>query len=665
MITAAYNHTAARPVRALSRRAWQAARPGGGLAGWVATALGTLAIAGVSTLFLALPREDTVITLGLLVLSLFCVLRAPVAGVFITVGSTIVIDTFGSPYIQTYLSEMGFFANMSNLGLSKALLVSMFEVIVTTALGRVIVERLHTHQPITGGPLGLPVGAFTAMVLVGELNCLATGGDFKISLWEIRPLLYFSLLYFLAVNTIRKPEQIRTLLWVVVIGTIFRSLDGIGRYLMIPPDLRAKLETIIEHDDSLFLASYFGLVAGAILWRAHLPRRLLPLLLVGMPPIGLMMGLNGRRAVFLSLGLIAVVLVPFIWISLRSAMQRRYYAYALAALALLGLVYLGAFWNSRSAIGKPAQAVRSVFQPDERDYLSNLYRDQENANLRATIARSPIIGIGFGKPMVVVERMVNLQGMWALQLYMPHNNMLWLWERMGIIGFAAFWAMMGSILLLVSASVRLGVAQYGRLRRIEWDITHPRMRNAECGVRNENGNGGQATTEPSPTGRGKMNNAWESEARGQNLIRDRQPPAPNVIPHSALRTPQLGVVRRQLGVWAEFLVFAYLLLAALVTQASLAVVDQGLMSFRLAPYVGALVGSLAAIWCVYARQTAASLVAEGAQQAAGTKPELAPHHGAAPPPAPAGDPPQAKSQNPQSEEEPRVYRRRVRYLSGA
>src|SRR5215203_5218818 len=202
MITAAYHNAATRPVRALSRRVVQAARPGGGLVGWIATAGCTLAIAGVSTLFLALPRVDTVITLGLLVVSLFCVLRAPVVGVFLTAGSTIIIDTFGSPYVQTFLSEMGFFANMSNLGLSKALLISMFEVIVATALGRMIVERLHTRQPITGGPLGLPVGVMTAMIVVGELNCLATGGDFKISLWEIRPLLYFALLYFLAVNTI-------------------------------------------------------------------------------------------------------------------------------------------------------------------------------------------------------------------------------------------------------------------------------------------------------------------------------------------------------------------------------------------------------------------------------------------------------------------------------
>ena len=63
---------------------------------------------GVSTLFLALPRVDTVVTLGLLVVSLFCVLRAPVVGVFLTAGSTIIIDTFSSPHVQTFLSDMGF-----------------------------------------------------------------------------------------------------------------------------------------------------------------------------------------------------------------------------------------------------------------------------------------------------------------------------------------------------------------------------------------------------------------------------------------------------------------------------------------------------------------------------------------------------------------------------
>jgi hypothetical protein len=221
-------------------------------------------------------------------------------------------------------------------------------------------------------------------------------------------------------------------------------------------------------------------------------------------------------------------------------MQRRFLI-GLAVFGVVGLVYTAVFWNIHGPLAEPAQAVRSYFQPDDRDYQSNLYRDQENTNLRATIAHSPIIGVGFGKEFDIVTYMVDLRAAWPLQRYMPHNNQLWVWMRTGWLGFGIFWSMVGATVLLVVTSLRLGT---NRLRRL-WSLEH-------------------------------------------HLI------AP------LAGDPATGAARRRAQQeCAEFLVLAVMVQVTLASWLVLAAVDQGLMSSRLSAYAGGMIGTLAAAWQFY------------------------------------------------------------------
>ena len=52
-------------------------------------------------------------------------------------------------------------------------------------------------------------------------------------------------------------------------------------------------------------------------------------------------------------------------------------------LAVVCAVYFPLYWNKTGGgtLSQPARAVRSTVSPDPRDESSNLYREQENANL--------------------------------------------------------------------------------------------------------------------------------------------------------------------------------------------------------------------------------------------------------------------------------------------
>jgi O-antigen ligase len=304
-----------------------------------------------------------------------------------------------------------------------------------------------------------------------------------------------------------------------------------------------------------------------------------------------------------------------VWTTLRSKAQKRLMVYLIVAAAICAGAYLGVFWNRSGGIAEPAQAVKSVIEPDQRDYASNLYRDQENENLRYTIGFSPIIGIGFGRPFAVINQMVDLTNIWSLQHYMPHNNILWLWMRMGIVGFVIFWVTAGVAVLLVVACVRLGGSRLRELleeERAQGPET-PGMRKAAFrGVSTERVSRHIIVYEPH----------MEQEAQ---------------VGHAPIATGKLNkrTRRAEMQECAEFLVLAFLGQACMVSWLALAVADQGLMSYRLSAYVGLILGTLTSAWTIYHAKYSPALSR------------------------------MIREELPEREEKPRAKRQRMRVLTGA
>jgi O-antigen ligase len=78
------------------------------------------------------------------------------------------------------------------------------------------------------------------------------------------------------------------------------------------------------------------------------------------------------------------------------------------------------------------------------DIQSNQYRKVEEYNLITTIKASPMVGIGFGRAYQMGAKLDEIG--FSLQSFIPHNEIFWLWAKMGTLGFAVFWAMIGFML---------------------------------------------------------------------------------------------------------------------------------------------------------------------------------------------------------------------------
>ena len=75
--------------------------------------------------------------------------------------------------------------------------------------------------------------------------------------------------------------------------------------------------------------------------------------------------------------------------------------------------------------------------PDDRDESSNQYRDIENFNVQSMISAAHSTGAGFGQ-RINYFGLVDLTETATMLEYVPHNGVLYLWLRMGILGVATF-----------------------------------------------------------------------------------------------------------------------------------------------------------------------------------------------------------------------------------
>jgi hypothetical protein len=117
-------------------------------------------------------------------------------------------------------------------------------------------------------------------------------------------------------------------------------------------------------------------------------------------------------------------------------------------LCICGALYLPLYWNKDGSLAQPARAVRDAFgSKDPRDAASDLYRQQEDANLLYNIRRSGKLGKGFGLPIDYALPITDISNIDPDIVYVPHNGLLWVWMRLGLQGEVLFWLLIGVSLM--------------------------------------------------------------------------------------------------------------------------------------------------------------------------------------------------------------------------
>lgn len=400
----------------------------------------TMATAGMVAAGLLLPAPLAVLAVGLVLLPWLW--QAPVRAVYLLVAAAILIEIFPLGYPDSLTDRVPLFQNLSNVGLP-GVAMSPVEVLMLEA---VAVGLLKGQLQLPRGRLLGPYLAFMAVVAFSELHGLLSGGDFKLSLWELRPQAYGFVLFSFAGSLIRNRQQLVTLASITLVATCAKAVLGDIRWQFTLGHDPGTHETLLGHEDSYFLALFLlALLVALLAWRQ---RRFLVPVLVASPLVGLCLLANQRRAGFFALGG-ALAVATLLAIRFFPAARRQ-----ALALAFIGLVGAGTFiafsWNEQYGIrGQLVRPVRSLIDPSARDSSSDLYRKAENANLLFSFRQNPILGMGFGMPFLTPYPQADISAIYPLWNVIPHNTLMWVPMRAGVLGMVGFWGLVAAALLEV------------------------------------------------------------------------------------------------------------------------------------------------------------------------------------------------------------------------
>ncbi len=303
----------------------------------------------------------------------------------------------------------------------------------------------ETWWPRSG--LTVAIGALFAFVVIAEIIGVGIHhGALRESLYEVRPFIYLILSYFAAASMIRTRGAVHAMLWAFVIVEPIKAIQAIDLWIK-TKDWVPKPEGVLGHEEAMFAAIFFFLVAA--LWLFESRSRLRTVATTLLPLVFFGDLVNDRRASWFILGIGLVVLVAIGYKSLPHR-RRAIRIFSITFAVIFGL-YLAAYWNhTGGTLGVPADAIRSQFSPDARDAASDAYRVNENANLKYNIKTSgKLIGEGWGEEIDYALPMPNLVVSLDPEiLYVPHNGVLYILMRLGLLGASAFWAVIGAGIIL-------------------------------------------------------------------------------------------------------------------------------------------------------------------------------------------------------------------------
>jgi len=405
---------------------------------WLAYGACIFATLIVAAIAVATTAQPFSLALVIMILGAVVALVRPVAGIYLVALFAMVGDIVASDW---YPFTWNFSSRESILFISDGITISPLDVYVAALFAGWILHMLARRDfHLVRAKLFWPVMGFGAFMFLGFVNgVLVKGGDRNAAVWEFRPMLYLIVLYVLVTNIFTNRAQYQRLLWFLMTAVCINGVLAYLYYRSLDPAALEEMESLVQHPATIPMNAMILLVIGVRLFkvRSLALRWLLPVMAI---PVVIVYLLSQRRAAIVALvGGLVIAFAVLNWTN------RKLFWRITPVLVLLAVGYVGAFWNSTSSAGFPAQAMKSVIAPDqvsERNQGSDQYRAIENLDIVYTIKASPLLGLGFGQRFLKPYPLPAISS-FLLEDFKPHNSILWIWIKAGIFGFIAMLFMFG------------------------------------------------------------------------------------------------------------------------------------------------------------------------------------------------------------------------------
>ena len=366
----------------------------------------------------------------------------PALGVASVLGVTLLVEQFDFALFRPITRVVPLFENASRITGVRGFEASPLEMLLLVLTAVVFVRAVVGRGPVRENPLLMPVLVFLVALGASLVFGLVMGGSFSVALWELRGLAYFCLLVFVVPQTLAARRDVHMIMWVAIVMITVKAVQGIWNFAVILKGDVSVARSVTGHEDALFIAWMLVLLVGLLLYRTGRRQRIA--LLAAAPLMAFTFVATDRRAAYVALGLGLIVLAALV--ATEPSKRRLLLKAGVPALVILVLV-IGAGWNSTGPLGAPAGVVKSIIGPtNEEDAASSYYRRAEEANLVNAIEANPVLGLGFGRPFQAAGQGGIVDVGFSLENYIAHNEIIWIWAKMGTVGFGLFWVMIGAVI---------------------------------------------------------------------------------------------------------------------------------------------------------------------------------------------------------------------------
>ncbi len=427
--------------------------------GWGRLAVAIAVIAGLLVGLLAGAMGGSGVVLAVVLIAALVVpivwWRFPASGVITLCACATLIEQFpypvGIPGLDAFTDRIPIFTSLDGAlnvtGLVMTPMDVMVIVLLLVWLTRGVTQRnLRVPRSQVAATLGLLI-LLAMIALIRGLIGPSTEGDgisgTTAALWEVRPWVYLGVAYLFASQAIRSRSAVQAVLWTFILGSGFKAFQGIYIFLR-TSGLNPAPEAILAHEESLLFSIFMLITICLWIYRQRGPLRTIATCLL--PFVVFADIANTRRDAVLIGGLELIVLFILVYVG---RPERRTLLLRSAAVAVLALaLYLPLEWNGTGTLASVATAIRSGIAPNTRDLESDAYRIDEDADLGNMIRQNLIVGTGFGVPIVYEYTPVaDISSTDTIIAYVPHNTLLYVWMRTGILGEAGLWMLLAAVFL--------------------------------------------------------------------------------------------------------------------------------------------------------------------------------------------------------------------------
>lgn len=372
----------------------------------------------------------------------------PSISLYIFVFVAIAVEQAQLPYAWT--KDIPFHLNLnSQFPTLRSLSINPVELHLLCIIAGVLLRRVVTHEP------WVPIMAWKSLLLYFCSICFfllfgkIRGGATLPALWEVRGIGYLMLLMVLVPQVIRTRDQVRNLIWALALGVTFRALEVSTHFVQAGFTHEGSAEGFGSHEDAGMFAAM--LVFAITLWFLKVTGTKQRFFMTAASFLYLLaIAGAGRRSAY-PIFIASLALLPFM---LPGDVQKKVLRFLWKA-GVVFLIYLAAGWNirSESILLAPVKSIRQGLAGDDEAqagerFHSNLFRKVENYDLYVNIVERPLLGTGYG---VLVDYRMPIPIGWELGFYIPHNQILAVPVKTGLIGLIIFLNFYLSVIASVSA----------------------------------------------------------------------------------------------------------------------------------------------------------------------------------------------------------------------